>query len=291
MVMKMLRCVIGLATAIVLFVVPAHADQDVPPASNDTIASAKEISLPFSERVDTSTAVDGADDMDSCFDESAGSVWYRFTPAEDMIAMFSTLDSHFDTVIDVYTAEDGRNVACDDDGGYYVFSRVRVDVLAGKEYLIRVAGYSSDHVGRLAFRAEQFIPMEADISIAEQGQYRVEDGHAVIDAVIACNQDAYVDIAFHGSHLLLGSGVTRELTECGEATTLSVPIDSRYGHFAPGPVEVRWNGYVCNWGYYYDGWEAEPAHPDADTDERHEWYDGGCTEVTGEDSVLLVPSQ
>src|SRR5918996_844934 len=74
---------------------------------------------------------------------AAKSVWYRFTPATDVVLRADTLGSDFDTVLAVWTGSDLASlspVACNDD----VFSAQSIAVFAaeaGVTFAFQVGGY------------------------------------------------------------------------------------------------------------------------------------------------------
>jgi hypothetical protein len=59
------------------------------------------------------------------------------------IIVLSTEGSGYDTVVSVHSScSPGSVVACDDDGGAGVTSRLQLQVTAGESYLVRVTGYN-----------------------------------------------------------------------------------------------------------------------------------------------------
>lgn len=86
------------------------------------------------------------DGAGGCADSDTGQdVWYRYTPAYDGTMAVSLCGSGFDTVLSVHSAciGDQTNVlACNDDS-CGLQSDVALDVLAGTDYFIRVAGFGS----------------------------------------------------------------------------------------------------------------------------------------------------
>lgn len=73
--------------------------------------------------------------------DGSSDVWFRYRPSGPGTATIDTNGSDFDTVLAVLDACNGVELTCDDDGGDNLASRVRLDVAAGGEYFIRVAGY------------------------------------------------------------------------------------------------------------------------------------------------------
>lgn len=73
------------------------------------------------------------------------SIWYKWTPATNGIATFSTRGSGFDTTLGVYTGGQPLysliRVAGDDDTGGFLNSTVSFNAVEGTEYLIAVDGF------------------------------------------------------------------------------------------------------------------------------------------------------
>lgn len=290
--MKMLRSVASLACALTLIATPASASHEEAPALNDTIAGATVIDeLPFSAYGDTYDAVDNTDEdaYSSCFDHSGSSVWFQYTAPDDADVVLSTMYSEFDTVMDVF--RNGENTACNDDASGDYSSKLIVPVVAGETYLIRVAGYGGDS-GWLQFSAEEFIPMQASLAVADRGSLRMNNGRAIVQATLECNQAGYAGFEFAGTQLT-GNGRRVRWVDCGG--TFPVRINSRNGEFLPGPMDVDWVGYACRWDSYGGGGVAEPVEVGGGTaamdHDEEPATDGSCMELSGSKRVLLIPSQ
>lgn len=277
--------------ALTLLATPAAASEDGSPVLNDTVAGATVINeLPFWAYGDTYGATDSNDDAvyPSCFD-SDYSVWFQYTAPANAQVELSTMYSQFDTVIDVF--HNTENIACNDDASWDYSSKVIVPVVAGDTYLVRVAGLGGQS-GPFELSAEEFIPMQATLTVADQGALRMSNGRAIVQAGVECNQDGYVEIGFTGAQLT-GNGRRFRWVECGQ--TFPVRINSRNGEFLPGPMDVDWSGYACKWDDY--GWyeSAEPVEGGqgfAALDHDEELVtDGGCVELSGSKTVLLIPAQ
>jgi hypothetical protein len=275
---------------------PAQASHEEP-VSNDTVASALTITgLPYFHTTDTSQAVDRSDEDAApergCFEHSDYSVWYSLTPDSDMLVRLSTAGSEFDTVLEIFAGAAQELVDCDDDGGWEVDSRISLNAVAGETYLIRAAGYGGEN-GYLQFSAHEVIPMEASLSVADQGVVRLSNGRAIVSAVLECNQYGYADILFRaeqGTGPLAANGRRWISTECGEQVPLNVRINSRNGTFLPGQAEVEWSGFACS--EYAYGWGVATA---IDSDETVSTMDHDedvdCTEFSGSKTVLLLPAE
>jgi hypothetical protein len=130
-----------LALALLLVSTPALA---APPANDDFDTPTVISALTYHKSINTLTATTAADDP-SCFGNGA-SVWYAFTPDEDMRIEADTYYSYYDTTLSVYTGERGSltQIACNDDvAGSYYYSAVAFDATAGVTYYFMVAAYGS----------------------------------------------------------------------------------------------------------------------------------------------------
>ena len=88
----------------------------------------------------------------SYVNEIAHDVWFRFVATASASRTLTTCDPNsFDTDVVVY--EDGEQVACNGDGPednscQQYYSRVAFSVVAGREYLVRVGGYTENDFGQ-----------------------------------------------------------------------------------------------------------------------------------------------
>jgi len=102
--------------------------------------------LPFTTTQDTHAATASADDpVLSCGAQTQKShtVWYAVTAPADGTMTADTYGSDYDTVLAAHTGTCGSltEVACDDDWGTTLQSRIVFPVAAGTTYLLEVAGY------------------------------------------------------------------------------------------------------------------------------------------------------
>jgi hypothetical protein len=126
--------------------------------------------LPFNDQVaDTFDAFSYVDDpVMGCAPYIGHTLWYEYTPADNVRVRLDTVGSDYDTVIGVYTGTRGAltQVACGDEivdtYGNYVSSQtlIDVDMAATSTYYIMVGGYSSDY-GSLNFTAQAINPPNA----------------------------------------------------------------------------------------------------------------------------------
>ena len=79
----------------------------------------------------------------SCQESQGSSVFWAYTPASDGAITIDLSASDFDTVL-TFHENDGTEIACDDDGGDGLTSKLsNLEVTGGTTYLIRIAGFQS----------------------------------------------------------------------------------------------------------------------------------------------------
>lgn len=107
------------------------------PPENDECANA----TPIGEGNFSGTTIGATGAVESgCAFNDVNDVWYVYTPSQSGDAAILTCESGFDTVLSVYDACDGVQLACNDDG-CGTGSAVQVSVTQGVPVYIRIAGY------------------------------------------------------------------------------------------------------------------------------------------------------
>jgi hypothetical protein len=164
------------------------------PVPNDDLFHATEAdALPFSVDVDTRFA--NNEGFDYC-GPSAASVWYRFTPTEDVRLQIDTSGSSYWAIPYVFrgTPDSLYAVLCGRS------QNVRVNLSAGQTYYIEIASWSSGG-GNLALRLSVAPPpLAITSSLSAVGSVNPPTGVADVSGTVTCNQAAYV----------FGSGVLRQ---------------------------------------------------------------------------------
>lgn len=122
--------------------------------ANDSRAGATLInSLPYSDDVNTEDSTASSDDpQPSCNpDPVEHSVWYRYTPAQNVTIQVTTSGSDFDTVVSIW-ADNGSlsEVACNDDVSFFNLSSiVQASLTANTTYYFMISGAASGYSGNL----------------------------------------------------------------------------------------------------------------------------------------------
>ena len=163
--------IIGILAAFSVF--PAFAAAP----SNDDFDDANVISeLPFSDAVDTTGATTADDDPD-CFGQGP-TVWYEFTPEEDVNVRADTVGSDYDTTLSVYTGSRGdlTQIACNEDA-VDLQSRVQFEAVAGETYFFMVGAFGGGPGGQLVFSADTYKGEEDPTSALRtvKGKVRIQE--------------------------------------------------------------------------------------------------------------------
>jgi hypothetical protein len=233
-----LALILTLTSLMVFSAIPAAAQ--APPI--DDFDDAHIITdLPFSDTLDTSEAATAADDPD-CFGAGA-TVWYRFTPNEDMRLEANTFGSDYDTVLGVYTGTRGDliEVACNDDAAGTLQSRVRFDAIAGETYFVMVGAFFGGPGGLLEFTLIEAPPapppLDLTLTVDPVGSVVARDGIMTISGTVTCSQPAFVEIygeVEQRAGRLLIHGWFFDFIECDGVTPWSATFQGHNGIFKPG---------------------------------------------------------
>jgi hypothetical protein len=134
----------------------AQSVQALAAPANDDIDDAVAITRPpFTDNVNTTDATTAADDpVPSCAAGGRGpTVWYTITPTNSKRIEVNTFGSDYDTDLVIYTGTRGdlTEIACVDDAGNTVQSKVVFDAVAGETYYIMVGAWNSGPGGNLVF--------------------------------------------------------------------------------------------------------------------------------------------
>jgi hypothetical protein len=133
------------------------AAQTVAPANDDFDSATAVQAVPFGTTEVTSGATVAADDP-FCSGRSA-TVWFSFTPSQNVVIQANTFGSNYDTTLSVWTGNRGalNLVACNDDSQGTLQSRVSFSANAGVTYFFMASAFSSGPGGNLAFNISQLI--------------------------------------------------------------------------------------------------------------------------------------
>jgi hypothetical protein len=242
--LKLLRTMLAVMALIWLGISPAVA---VPP-TNDDFDSATLVTepLPFTDAINTVEATTAPDDPE-CVGQGP-TVWYSFTPSEDMRIWVNTFGSDYDTTLSIYTGTRGdlSQIACNDDAGS-LQSSVIFDAAAGQTYFFMVGAFASGPGGNLILTVDVAPPpLTIDFTIDPIGSFD-RAGNATIRGSMACSRPAFVNVfgelkqdagrffirGFFGTSFECNGNVSWEVTVIGET-----------GRFVGGPVKASATGFA-----------------------------------------------
>ncbi|HET7696107.1 MAG TPA: putative Ig domain-containing protein [Vicinamibacterales bacterium] len=167
----------------------------VPPLNDDFSSPIVIEQFPYTNVQTTAKATSSYDDPFCA--GSTHTVWYAFTPSNDMRVEFNTFGSDYDTTLAVYTGRRGAlsQVACNDNAGG-AQSRVRFDAQAGVTYWIMAGGYYWASSGRLQLNLLQAPPpLTIALALTESGGVDPTTGQAVVGGSITCSRPLLVSIS------------------------------------------------------------------------------------------------
>jgi hypothetical protein len=228
---------------------------------NDDIANAVEITtLPFIDNLNTSDATTTADepadpeDPAVCF-IGGHTVWYTFTPSENMTINANTFGSDYDTGIAVYSGTPGALtfIECNDDAitGFLVNSNVNFDAVAGETYYFMVGSFGNPEFspgGNLTFRVD--VSVELGVTIDPTGRLDAATGTMTISGTVTCLEpvsgELFGDIQQRiGNRAIVHGGFAFVPFECDGVSSWQVqgvPADN--GFFTAGPVQAHVSAYA-----------------------------------------------
>lgn len=170
-----------------------------PPPPNDDFNNPMVIpSMPFTTSQNVTNATTAPDDP-FCTGR-AQTVWFSFTPTQNMRLEANTFGSNYDTTLSVYTGTRGAltQLACNDQSNGTNQSRVRFDAVAGTTYFFMVASFSFFPVSgaNLTFNLVPAPPpLSISPSVTQFGTVDPSTGAATISGFVACTQPAFVTIS------------------------------------------------------------------------------------------------
>ena len=234
---------------------------------NDTEAGAVVVNaVPFTHTVDTSEAT--RDGPTIC--SRRASVFYRFTPTEDLHVQVDLLGSDFDTALGIYTRDAAgkvERVGCN----HYRFggtAGLRVRAVAGTTYFLMASSdYGSG--GNLVLTVTEVSDqaLEYTVEVTSQGTVDPSTGIATISGTVTCNERSFVYEEGTLRQLRNGIFVARggwyAYTWCIPETptpwTIEIDTDTSVV-FGSGPATVRsWYSEAT------DGWRDWASNDDAST--------------------------
>jgi len=124
----------------------ASSNSPLPATPNDSFAAAQEISGSSGNTIGNSTMATTEPGEPLHGPGASASVWYSWTAPADGIFTATTQGSDFDTLLAVYSGtalSSLTQLASNDDSSGYLWSRVSIPVVSGKNYKIAVDGWGT----------------------------------------------------------------------------------------------------------------------------------------------------
>jgi hypothetical protein len=169
----------------------------VPPPPNDDFNTPTVVqAIPFTAIQDVTNATVAPDDPFCVL--SNQTVWFSFTPTQDLRLEANTFGSNYDTTLAVYTGVRGSltSLGCNDDSNGTLQSRVRFDAKAGTTYYIQVSSFSLTFGANLVFNLIQApAPLKIAPSVTQFGSVDPTTGAATIAGFVSCTQPAFVTLS------------------------------------------------------------------------------------------------
>jgi hypothetical protein len=223
---------------------------EVPPPPNDDFAAAMPITqLPFSDTPYTGAATAEEGEQTSCAAHTT--VWYSLTPAADVVIHWSTLDSGYWPVVNLYKVEAGSlsDLGCSLGEGQFLAQ-------AGATYYFQIGNASwtfENRGGQLAFTVTEIpgaVPPTSEVTFDRTGTVG-SGGMTTISGVVTCSSDGNVDIYAELEQVFAGRFVASSFgfwtVPCSPAgERFSMEFSSAPVHFGPGRAELRPDFYTCS---------------------------------------------
>lgn len=165
------------------------------PPSNDNFDNATVVTtpLPFIDTINTVEAITAPDDP-NCMGQGP-TVWYSFTPTEDIRIQARTFESDYDTTLSVYTGTPGNlsQIACNDDAGS-LQSSITFNAVAGQTYFFMVGAFASGVGGNLVLTVDVAPPpLTMDLNIDPVGTFN-RQGPVTIHGTVTCSTPTSIEI-------------------------------------------------------------------------------------------------
>jgi hypothetical protein len=219
------------------------------PANDDFDAAVVITTLRFTDILNTSEATSAADDPANDCVIGGHTVWYQFTPSEDMRINANTFGSDYDTGIAVYTGTRGAltQITCNDDAvpGNFIQSNLNFDAVAGQTYFFMVGSFGDSDGGNLVFNVD--VSLNLGLTINPTGSVDAKTGVATIRGTVTCSEpvSVFLDGTVQqriGRTLITGFFFT--VVECDGVTPWEVQVSAQDGLFTGGQVQVSSSAFA-----------------------------------------------
>jgi hypothetical protein len=228
------------------------------PAPNDDVADPTWITqLPFTDHLDVTHATRTDADPEltglDCWPTPERTVWYAFTPADDVRIAADTFGSDIDTLLAVFQVTDGDLIEldCNDDAAGTVQSRVHLDLPAGTTYLVQVGTHEQQERSSLRFNVEvSTLPLLGGTTTVDPtATLTPRTGGATVSGTITCTRGATVavDLVVIQGHTHAYGWADELACEPGATVTWTAP-----SFFVEGGRLRRGEAHLITRTYYRD---------------------------------------
>jgi hypothetical protein len=208
------------------------------PANDDFDDAIVITALPFIHRESTVDARTSHDDpvTEGCWSGSTGTqtVWYQFTPSENLRINASTGGTRYDTNIFVFTGTRGNLtlVECNPLPRSMTF-----DAVAGETYYFLVASAEASG-GNLVFRVA--VGIEVGVTIDSVGTVNPSTGVVTITGTVTCSGPAFYELGagVQQRDVQASQGALGTSGECSGVSPWQGEVQGENGRFVPGSAEV-----------------------------------------------------
>jgi hypothetical protein len=221
----------GTLSDVTLLVAPTNDDFD-----NATVITA----LPFTDNVNTSEATVAADDPlndETCGFGSIGghTVWYQFTPTENMRINASTVGSNYDPNVFVYTGMRGNltRIGCN-----FLPESMTFEALAGETYYFLVGSFDGEPGGNLVFKVD--VSLEVGVTIDPVGRVNPSTGLVTISGTVTCSRPAFFELggSVQQRKAFASQGSLFASSNCDGVLPWEGEVAADEGRFVPGLADV-----------------------------------------------------
>ncbi len=211
---------------------------------NDNFDSATVIAdAPFTETVNTAKATTESSDPSECVNDGR-TVWYRFSPEQDVLVQASTFGSDFGTVLSVFVSS--TEFQCT------IEQELSFEALAGEIYFFMIDSSGGGSGKNLVFSVDASSIIDIEVNIDPVGQLDSKTGMVTVGGILECSQSSAValsGIAVQGNanRTNFARGFYDESASCiaGEPTVWSARVAASIGKFKPGDSTVFVDASGC----------------------------------------------
>ena len=215
------------------------------PAGATTIAS-----LPYAIDQDTTEATVGSDDVGcGAGGLDAASVWYAFTPGEDVRVEVDARASDYLVGVNLFatTADEAGRLDCNNDA-------LAFDATAGTTYYLLFADVNDDGINGGSLQADVHVAppsMNIALSVAPRAKVHPKTGQAQINGTISCDRPAeFAEVSVTlrlvtGRFFTIGAGAAS--TTCGPSpSNWTAIVTGENGRFVGGRATVEMTAFACD---------------------------------------------